>query len=191
MPCAVRLAGVVGNIDCARAADDRPLALGEPEVEQLGAALGQHDVAGLQVAVDDAGAMRLVERRRDLDRDLQRLVERQRALRQPVGQRLAFEVLHDEKRRALLLADVVERADVRMRELAIGAAFAVEPFAELRVGGQRVGEDLDRDGAVEARVARLVHLAHAARADRGGDLVGAEAGAGWRGAVERDCMGRG
>ena len=41
---------------------------GEPEVEQLHAGLGQHDVAGLQVAMDDAVAMRGVERGRDLDR---------------------------------------------------------------------------------------------------------------------------
>ena len=31
--------------------------------------------------------------------------------------------------------------------------------AELRVGGQRLGEHLDRDGAIEARVSAFVHLA--------------------------------
>jgi hypothetical protein len=33
-----------------------------------------------------------------------------------------------------------------------GARFAVEACAELRVGGQRLGKHLDRDGAIEARV---------------------------------------
>ena len=35
-------------------------------------------------------------------------------------------------------------------------------------------QDLDRDGALEPRVPRPVHLAHAAGADRREDLVGAE-----------------
>ena len=41
-----------------------------------------------------------------------------------------------------------------------------------------LGQDLDRDRAIEPRVARLVDLAHAARAEGGEDLVRAEAGAG-------------
>ena len=105
-------------------------------------------------------------------------IERQRPLLQPIGQRLAFQVLHHEERRAVVLADVVERADVRMIELRDRARFAVEPLAELRVGGEALGQDLDRDGAIEARVARLVDLAHAARADRRRDFVRAEASAG-------------
>ena len=36
-------------------------------------------------------------------------------------------------------------------------------------------QQLDRDAAVEARIVGLVDLAHAARAQRGHDLVGAEA----------------
>ena len=44
--------------------------LGEAEVHQLRAALGQHDVSGLQIAVNDAGAMSLVEGVRHIDRDL-------------------------------------------------------------------------------------------------------------------------
>ena len=79
------------------------------------------------------------------------------------------------------LADVEERADVRMRESRDGARFAVEAVAELRVGGQCFGEHLDRDGPIEARVSASVHLAHAARANLRGNLVDAEACAGGEG----------
>jgi hypothetical protein len=51
----------------------------EPEVEELGIrspAPDKKDVAGLQVAMDDAGAVRRVERPRHLDGDRQRLIER-------------------------------------------------------------------------------------------------------------------
>jgi hypothetical protein len=53
--------------------------------------------------VDDARPVRLVERRGDLDGDLERLVHRERAFGQPVGQRRALEILHDQKRGAVVL----------------------------------------------------------------------------------------
>ena len=63
----------------------RPRAIGcelrQAEVEQLHARLRQHHVARLQIAVDDAVPMRLVERLGDLDGDSAGLVERQRAAR--------------------------------------------------------------------------------------------------------------
>ena len=40
-----------------------------------------------------------------------------------------------------------------------------------------LGQYLDRDVATEPRVAGTIHLAHAARAERRDDLVGAEANA--------------
>ena len=114
--------------------------------------------------MNDAGAMRRLEGRRDLNRGLERLIKRQRALREPVGQRLAIEVLHDEKRRALVLAHVVQGADMRMRELRDRTGFAIEPLTELRIGGERVWQNFDCDRTVESRVARFIHLAHATRA---------------------------
>ena len=78
------------------------------------------------------------------------------------------------KRRAVLTADVVERADVRVVERGDRAGFALEPLAELRVAGEVRRQDLDRDGAIETRVARLVDLAHPARAERRHDFVRTE-----------------
>ena len=131
--------------------------------------------------MNDALSMRRAERVGNLHRNLEGVVERQRALRQPVGQRLAFEILHDEKRRALLSADVVEGADVRMGELRDRAGFTIEAFAELPIGRERLRNDFDRDRAIEPRVAGFVHLAHAAGPEGGDDLVRAEAGAGSEG----------
>ena len=127
--------------------------------------------------MDDAGAMRALERRRDLDCGLERLIN-QRAPREPVGQGLAIEVLHDEKRRALVLAHVVQGADMRMRELRDRTGFAIEPLTELRIGGEHVWEDLDSDRTVESRVARFIHFPHATRAQQRQNLVCAEARAG-------------
>ena len=49
-----------------------------------------------------------------------------------------------------------------------------KPRAEGRVAGQMPGQDLDRDHAVEARVAGAVDLAHPAGAQRREDFVGTE-----------------
>src|SRR5688500_11687556 len=118
--------------------------------------------------------VRAPERGRDLDGDAQGLVERQRPAVEPLRQRLALEVLHDEVVDAFLLAHVVQDADVRVAEGGDGARLALEPRAHLRAAAVVGAQHLDRHRAVEARVARLVHLAHAARAETLQDLVGAE-----------------
>ena len=47
-----------------------------------------------------------------------------------------------------------------------------------------VRKDLQRDVAIQLRVARAIDLAHAARADRRGDFIDAETGAGGKCHVE-------
>src|SRR5437764_13331973 len=69
----------------------------------------------------------------------------------------------------------MQRADVRMRQLRDRARLAVEALAQLRVGGEHIGQDLDGDDAIEPRVAGAIDFAHAAGAERCEDLVGSEA----------------
>ena len=63
-----------------------------------------------------------------------------------------------------------------MVELGQELRLALEAREALRVRGEGRGQDLDRDLALELRVGGAVDLAHAALAELGGDLVGAEAG---------------
>jgi hypothetical protein len=46
-----------------------------------------------------------------------------------------------------------------MRELRDRARLTVEPIAELRISREGFGQDLDRDGAIEARVKGSVDFA--------------------------------
>ncbi len=62
------------------------------------------------------------------------LVERQRATFEPLGQRLALQVLHHQKVGVLLPADVVERADIGMVECRDRFGFALEPLTYVWVG---------------------------------------------------------
>ena len=74
--------------------------------------------------------------------------------------------------------DVVERADMRMRELRDRLRFSLETLT--RLGGcRRVRRQyLHRHRPLQPRVLRLVHLPHPACAQRRQDLVGTQARAG-------------
>ena len=155
----------------------------EAEVEQLGdrpirrsGARDEEDVSRLQIAMDDARAVRTMQRLRDLRADRNRLVGRPRTSLQTIGERLAFEKLHDEEadaRRRVAdranrrhVPDVVQRADMRVIERGDRPRFALEPFAELRIRCERRRQDFDRDDAIQPGVAGLVDLAHAARTEQ-------------------------
>jgi hypothetical protein len=125
--------------------------------------------------MDHALLMRVIERVSDLSGDPQRGAERQRAALEPARQRLAFDEFHDQERRRALFADVVERADVGMRNAGDRArllAEAVEP--SWRRVGSGVGQELGRDDAIEPCVTRAIDFAHPAGADTGEDFERAE-----------------
>src|SRR5947199_2899958 len=65
-----------------------------------------------------------------------------------------------------------------MAEPGDGARLALEACFSIRILGQMRREHLDRDRALEPRVARLVHLTHASGAQQTDDLKRAEARAG-------------
>ena len=134
--------------------------------------------------MDDALAMRLVERVGNLGGDRQRLVERQRPSFQPRGQRLALEMRHDQVVRAIDAADVVDAADVRMVQRGDRPRLALEAGPRIGVAGDFTREDFDGNRAIETSIPGFVDLAHAAGAEHSLDLIRAEPSAGgqchWR-----------
>ena len=107
---------------------------------------------------------------------LQHLLERQRPLRQPLRERLAFEQLHDQVVDVALAADVEQRADVRVMSREIVFASRSKRGATSRCATRCCGRTLIATSRLEPRVPRAVDLAHPARAERRQDLVGAETG---------------
>jgi transcription elongation factor GreB len=129
--------------------------------------------------------MRRVQRTRDVDADAERIGDRQGSPRQPVRERLALEVLHDEEidftlaRRSSVgtkAADVVQGADVGVIECGNGLCFAIESLTEGTIGCQVRRQNLDGDGPRESRVLRPVHFTHPAGAKQGVHLVRAKTG---------------
>ena len=108
----------------------------------------------------DALAVRRIESIGYLSRVTKSFRERQRT-----ADRLPFDVLHDQ----IVRADIVEMADMRMIERGDRARFTLETFAELALA------HLDRHGAIEPAVTRLVNFTHATDADESDDFVRTEA----------------
>ncbi len=125
------------------------------------------EILGFQVPVDDPLLVRRRETLRDLQRVVQGLLLRNGTRIELPAQRLAFQQLHDGVGDAVLVAEVENRQDVRMRERRDGLRFALETRERVGVRGDGLGKDLDRDIPVELPVPRPVNLAHPARAERG------------------------
>ncbi|MEI2613620.1 MAG: hypothetical protein V9G21_00890 [Methylotenera sp.] len=133
---------------------------GDPEVDQLGlAGAGEHDVGGLDVAVQHALAVHRGQAARESEADLEDRAPGQGG--HHLGQADAVDVLGGDVRLALDLADAVDRGDVRVVHAGERAGLGEQARAAL---GALLGvaQELERDGPVEQRVVAEPHRTHAA-----------------------------
>ncbi len=154
-----RLGGVVGLVLLLLA----PSKLGEPEVEQLDlAAVAEHDVARLDVAMEDPLAVRSLEPCGEPARETEGRLPGN-GPRDPV-ETLAADELVGDVGVVRDLADAIHANHVWMGQLRDGAGLHHEPPA---CGGGRVrrGDELERYLAVEAGIPREVDVAHAATSE--------------------------
>ena len=115
--------------------------------------------------------MGFVEGVGDLRAVLEHVVQGQRPLDEALFERFAFQALHNDEIDSILVADIMENADIGMIQAGYGFGFAFEALSGLGVRGQVVGQDLDCDLAVEAGVAGTVNFSHATGAERRDDFV--------------------
>ena len=146
--------------------------LGDAEIEDLGreghvaAARGaEEDVLQLEVAVDDALLVGLLERVANLLEDLGDVAEREGAgAVQAVGQLLALEELHHQEGRVCLFVDAGgdDLDNVVALDLGGGAGFQDEALADGRVGRELGGHHLEGALLAGAELLGDVDRAHAA-----------------------------
>jgi hypothetical protein len=130
--------------------------------------------AGFQIAVDAAFFVRGLERLGDLPRDGQGLGGPQGSALQAIRECRAFDELEDQRHEAVGFLQAVDGADGRMIERREQPGLTAEAGAALRVGNEMRRQEFERDLATQLGVARAIHLAHAAFAERGEDSIRAE-----------------
>ena len=170
--------------ECVRfdAAGAVSIALASPKSSTFTVPSGRDlDVRGFEIAMNDPLFMRRFERLRDLLRDRQRLVDRDRPARNALRQVLALDELHHQRTDTVGFFETVDVRDVGMIQRREGLRFAREPREPFGVAREDIGQHLDRDVAIQLRIARAIDLAHAAGAQGGEDLIRAEAKAGVEG----------
>jgi hypothetical protein len=136
--------------------------------------LAQHDVGGLDVAVNDALRVRFDQALQHLNADTRHAVEAQRTLFAHLAvEGMPLEVFHDEIERAVgRLTEVVESHRVGMRQALghLGSRFSARWPADGVVSGP---DELDGDFAVQAQLPPQADHSHAAFAKDAQHLVSA------------------
>ncbi len=141
--------------------------LGDPEVEDVGPRGGvDEDVLGLQVAVDDALLVRVLDGARHVAERLERPVEREPVLPgEPPLEGQPLDELHGYVVLPLDLAGLEDGDDARMAEPRDGLRLSPEALEARRVRRAVVADGLEREEPLQAVVPGAEDDAHAAPAD--------------------------
>ncbi len=123
-------------------------------------ALGDKNIRGLDVAMHDPFRVRCVQSVRYFDPDLEQPIHFHRLARDQVLQRRAVEILHHDERMPVLLADLMNRANVRVVQSGSGARLAAKAFEGLRVAHNIIWQELQRYEAAKLSILGLIDNAH-------------------------------
>jgi len=146
--------------------------LRETEVEHLELPVGpQLDVRGLQVPVDDAALVGLLEGFGDLTGRVEGLVDRQWATPEAFRQILTLHELEDEERPPRGFLETVDGGDPRMVQGGEELRLPPEAGEALGVAADGLGQDLDRYLAAELLVGGAIDLPHPTLAEQCRDPV--------------------
>lgn len=118
-----------------------------------------HDVGALQVAVCHPVRVRMRQRISDLHSASPHDVDRQPTFRDGLRETPALDILHGNEGLAIVDADFVDRADVRMVQLRRVLGLSTEACMRVAIA---VGRQLQCDVAAEIGIASEIHLAHSA-----------------------------
>ncbi len=139
---------------------------GQSEVEYLHLpGVGNEDIGGLDVAMNDAFFVAGGQCVRHLDADIQNLVDVHGLATQTLFQADALELLHDDERQAVHLFNVVDGADAGVVQLRGSAGLPQEAVHRLLVVDQVVRNELQSDVAAQTRVFRVIDKPHATTAE--------------------------
>ncbi len=159
------------------AIDDREAKIRDADV----AVAVDHHVGRLEIAMEHPAFVRGRDAGAQLPRDLDRLVLRQPAdPPQQRGQIFTVHILHRQKPAAVVVAEIIETADVLVRHLAGNSQLGVKLREAIRIGADAGGQKFERDRLIERQVVGSVDFAHAAPAEQRDETVAAGNDGAWR-----------
>jgi hypothetical protein len=123
--------------------------------------------------MNNAPAMRFFKRLSEFVGNFDDLAKRQQFVAGQRLQRVAFDVLHDDKRAAVSLSDLMDFADEWMVECGCCQRLTPEPFTGNLIALAVSVQKLDRDAAFETRIFGKRDLSHTTSAKRGENPVAA------------------
>jgi len=135
------------------------------------AALGDEDVRGLDVAVDDPFGVRGIERVGNLDCEPEEHIGLDGFARDAMPQRHAVEKLHDDEGMAIFLPNLMDGTDIGMIQRRSRLRLALKPRQGLGVFDDVIGQEFQRDKSVEGYILCLVDDPHSAAAQFLDDAV--------------------
>jgi len=122
--------------------------------------LGHEEIAGLDVAVNNAFGVRGIESIGDLDGEREQKFQVEGAARDAVLQRDPVQILHRYEGPAIMPADFVDGADVGMIQRRCGPGLTPETLQRLRVLGHVGGKEFQGNEAAEFGVLGFVDHTH-------------------------------
>ena len=132
----------------------------DPEVRHHRLVVLEQDILGLDVAVDHAVAMRVVERRGDVGGEADGFVNRELPLPlEPTPQRFAFHVGHHVVDQAAGLAGIKQRQDMRVLQVG-GDPDLTQEAIDPEHGGELGAQHLHGDVTVVLEIPGEVHGRH-------------------------------
>ena len=148
---------------------------GQAKIQDLNLVLrSDENVAGLQVAVDDAVLVGFLERRSDLEPERGDFFFRETFAAQLLRKRGAGDELHDQEVDTFLRIEVVDCGDVRVVQFREGEGFFPKTFAGGFVSEDSGRQNFQRDVAVKPFVMGAIDDAHPPGADFFEDKVAAD-----------------
>ena len=157
-----------------RAETGRPISreLGQTEVQHLDqAGIGDHHVRRLEIAMGQSLLMRRGNGVDQRHRHVQQPTDGHPRCRDQLLERATLHELHRDEDTTVGRLDGVNGDDVGVVQGRDGFRFVLKTLAPIRVTGDGVGQDFDRDLAVQRRVQRGVDLAHTSCAERRENFV--------------------
>ncbi len=101
-----------------------------------------------------------IERVGDFNCDIQQPLQLQRPSLNHIPQGLALQIFHHQENPPLVLADLVNCADVGMIQRGRRTRFAAESLQSLRITGEGIGQKFEGDKAAELEVLSLINHTH-------------------------------